>query len=124
MRAAVILAMLPLAVFSCAQVVPARNDKPIVAVPVTTENIRKVNIDTSAFAARWAPARDFPMPTVIHYVHDDAPVQQAEETSVVTTPRPRPISRVVTPHKPVADICQRHKRRKVWVTSTQWRCKR
>jgi hypothetical protein len=123
MRAAVILAMLPLAVFSCAQVVPARNDKPIVAVAVATEGIRKIDKSTSAFDARWAPARDFPMPTVIHYVKDDAP-QQAEETNIATTPRPRPIYRVVTPHKPVADICQRHKRRKVWVTSTQWRCKR
>jgi hypothetical protein len=118
MKTAVVLAMLPLAVFAPGFTPPVRTPATVAVTPVATEGVRRVALDTRTFNARWIPVRDMPhaIPAALVYR------REPEQTEQLPVPTPRPYIRALP--TPVRDLCTRHKLRKVWVTNKKWRCKR
>jgi len=130
-HASVLLAMLPLAMFGTAWGVrpaplpPAPPQQQVVAATVISEGVRKIDLDTRTFAARWLPV--WGLPTPVTYLQQQ---QQQQEAAVEepALPRARPMPNVVVRESPLIrrprDICQRHGQHKVMVGRYKWRCRR
>lgn len=128
-HATVILAMLPLGMYNLVWGLPAlRETVTFTVTPVATEGVRKVDMDTRTFGARWRSVND--MPPAVPYVA--TPLIRDEETYMVMpvpVPAPRPELRATPRPRSIrrggGDVCTRHHMRKV-VTSggRSWRCKR
>lgn len=108
MKAAILLAMLPLGVLGLVWVRPA--PAPVVPVAVTTEGVRRVDMDTRTFRARWIPVSDMPTPVSI--------IREPQSVEDAPLPKPGAVVYVGTPNK-----CTRRGLRKVMVGKL-WRCRR
>ena len=124
MRAMVLLAMLPPAIFATnigvhypPKPAPAEYVNEYVAVAVTTEGVRRVPMDTRTFNARWTSVNAMPPMVLAASEPMAAPMPQARPQLRERKPHPRNITR--KPH----DICTRHRLRKVWVSAKRWRCR-
>jgi hypothetical protein len=122
MRTMVLLAMLPLALYHqvwglptpkrvTMTVTPPRAYVPSTDTPyraVETEGVRKVDMDTRTFNARWRSVNEMPMsapyvpPTEETYMVMPVPVP-AQRPELRATPRPRSIRK-----RSGGDICTRH----------------
>lgn len=122
MRAAVILAMLPVGVFATVWGAPPAPvvAPPLVTVAVATEGVRRVAMDTRTFTARWIPVSNMP-PMQLAAVRQPGEITPVEST--VPVPQPR-LQRAEPARRDPQDLCARHKMRKVWVSSKRWRCRR
>jgi len=120
MKATVILAMLPLALL----IGPPRPAAPvpeIVTVAVTTEGVRRVDMDTRTFNARWTPVNAMP-PMVLAAARNIPGTVEPLPEGV----RPQLQDRKLHPRNIIRrthDVCTRHRLKKVWVSSKRWRCR-
>lgn len=130
MRAMVLLAMLPFAVFATNIGVhyppkPAPHGNDYVAVAVTTEGVRRVPLDTRTFSARWLPVHQMPLMQFAGRKPGEATPLPEPRPQVLPRQPIRPnIRRGESPHRREKATCTRHRMRTVWVTPKRWRCKR
>ena len=128
MRASIMLATIPVIVFAITGT--GKSKAPIVPITVATEGVRKIDMDTRTFNARWRPINDVPPATEVRYVRNaategSASVASAVSGAVKSAPQPVPPSRHRLRTRSVKlDVCQRHNMRKVMVGRYRWRCRR
>ena len=132
MRAAVILAMIPMGLWASWPAPPP----PIVARAVETEGVRAQRMDADLFAHRWRVVSELPPALQIHEVSNDerrvvsvdGPGARDRTVDRPSRPRIRPArnANAITVRRAslAPDICQRHRMHKVWITAKRWRCKR
>lgn len=132
-RASVILAMLPLVLFSTIwrpHQVPA--PKPVNTATVTVakaKDVRVVPLDTRTFDARWRTITDTNTPPQTIMVRTERIVQAPNSNTDVEqedyVPLPAARHKVIIRHSPQTrrDICARHGMRKVHY-GKRWRCRR
>lgn len=116
-RASVILAIIPLGIFSTVGLPRAPASPDVVTVAVTTEGVRRVALDTRTFSARWLPVNNMPPMQL-------AAAKQPGEVTPLPPDHPRTARREVrVPAR--RDVCGRHGMRKVSIRGGRsWRCRR
>ena len=123
LRASIMLAAIPMIVFAIMGT--GKSKAPIAPITVATEGVRKIDMDTRTFNARWRPINDVPPATEVRYVRED--VVSTVSGAVKSAPQPVPPSRhrLAMRSKPARlDLCARHNMRKVMVGRYRWRCRR
>jgi hypothetical protein len=127
LRASFMLAVIPVIVFAVAGT--GKSKVPIAPITVATEGVRKIDMDTRTFNARWRPINDVPPATEVRYVRED--VVSTVSGAVKSAPQPVPPSRhrLTMRTKPARlDVCQRHGMKRVNLKRPNgwpyWRCRR
>jgi hypothetical protein len=132
MRAVVILTMLPLATFASIgmpRLAPVAAPLPVVTVPVTTEGVRRVDMDIRSFNARWLPVNGMPPMTLAakrvpeHVPGAVDPLPEGSRPHVIR-PQPKIQFRPRTTRRE-SNVCTRHGMHKqVTRGGRSWRCRR
>jgi hypothetical protein len=124
LRASIMLASIPLIMFVVAG---TSKPQPIIPVAVTTEAVRKIDMDTRTFKARWRPVNDIPPAIEIHEVRSvREDVASAVTGAMKIAPQPVPPSRHRLRSRPAQlDLCGKHGLRKIYTRGGKsWRCRR
>jgi len=128
LRASIMLAAIPVIVFAVAGT--GKSKAPIAPINVATEGVRKIDMDTQTFNARWRPINDVPPATVIHEVRHVPDVAGAVSGTAGGPPAlPSARHRLTMRSKPARlDVCQRHGMKRVNLKRPNgwpyWRCRR
>jgi hypothetical protein len=138
LRASVMLAVIPIALFAIVGPLMPAKPPAIVQHKIVTEGIRAQRIDDETFRRRWQPIYGMP-PAMqqVHYASDVFGVATHRVSVVDAVPAaassptarpPRHRRNLLKTKKASLDICARHKMRRVNYTRPNgwpyWRCRR